>query len=256
MTKKIENPTVTVVIPTLWGSPRLVKQLQEYCDWESCREIILVDNAVDKSMELPDCEKIKVIRNEQNRYVNPAWNQGVAASKGKHLLIVNDDVSFNPRLLDAALRQLRPRQVLGCSTDCFEPNLINSGSFEISALPWDCMNQGWGCIMLMHRMSYPRIPEELLIYCGDDWISNSLQPLKMRLAVETDMSTSSGRSEFSVIKDNDINHFHTNYRTFAARIAYKLNRHGFSGGLRLLSKLTRRRSTEPKNKPNDQTWVV
>ena len=244
MIEKKPCETVSVVIPTLWESTRLLKQLQEYCDWESCREIILIDNAIDKSIKLPDCEKIKVIRNKANRYVNPAWNQGAAASTGKYLLIVNDDVSFNPRLLDAALRQLQRRQVLGCSAECYEPSLKDSGSFEILNSPWDCMNQGWGCVLLMHRTNYIPIPENLLIYCGDDWISTSLQPRKMRLAVETDMSTSSGKSEFSVIKDKDIHRFRSRYTKADYLIARRLARYGIPLGLNLLSKLRQKHSTD------------
>ena len=204
-------PSVSVIIPTLWKSSRLEMQINAFLNWEHCEEVVILDNDPSESRPVPNNEKISIIRHTENRYVNPSWNIGAAEATGDFLLIANDDVSFDPSLLSNLLSSVRKNEIIGCHEKCFTSEL-DRDHFDVESKPWTYMNQGWGCVMLLHRSSYTQIPESMLIYCGDDWLSCILKPRKMLLHVDSEMSTTSGRSEFNLIKDRDIEIFKSTYR--------------------------------------------
>ena len=64
------------------------------------REVIVVNNHPDP-LDFGR-ENVRVLQQERNIYVNPAWNLGAREARGKYLAILNDDVLFEPELLDAA----------------------------------------------------------------------------------------------------------------------------------------------------------
>ncbi|WP_322613374.1 glycosyltransferase family 2 protein [Dermacoccus abyssi] len=67
-----------VIIPTMQRSPLLWEQLPHYLASELVAEVVIINNvpaAID--VEHP---KLRVLAQERNIYVNPAWNLGVASS--------------------------------------------------------------------------------------------------------------------------------------------------------------------------------
>jgi GT2 family glycosyltransferase len=70
-------------------------------------EVIMVDNASgDGSAEMVSCEfpEVKLIANSQNRGYAEGNNQGIEASAGDYLLLLNPDIQVKPGAIDALLR--------------------------------------------------------------------------------------------------------------------------------------------------------
>lgn len=60
-------------------------------------DVLVIDNAsVDGSADVADAsaEGVRLIRNDTNRYLSPAWNQGAAATDAPYLLFLNPDTEW------------------------------------------------------------------------------------------------------------------------------------------------------------------
>jgi len=67
---------ISVVIPTIWKSSVFNDLLLGLCKHSLIEEIIIISND-NPTFKIED-EKIKIIQQEQNIGVNPAWNLGVS----------------------------------------------------------------------------------------------------------------------------------------------------------------------------------
>lgn len=96
ITKGVSAITVT------WNSGREVKACLESLSAEAgIREIIVVDNAsTDATRDMVRAfPKVRLIENPVNTGFAAAANQGICASAGDHVLLINPDVSFGPGFL-------------------------------------------------------------------------------------------------------------------------------------------------------------
>ena len=82
---------VSAIIPTLWKAKEFTDHLVDVLiEDESVGEIIIIDNApADFSY---DNEKVVMLRQEENLYVNPSWNLGVEEAAYDKFIILNDDI--------------------------------------------------------------------------------------------------------------------------------------------------------------------
>jgi len=82
---------VSAIIPTLWKAKEFTDHLVDVLIEDgSVGEIIIIDNApADFSY---DNEKVVMLRQEENLYVNPAWNLGVEEADYDKFIILNDDI--------------------------------------------------------------------------------------------------------------------------------------------------------------------
>jgi N-acetylglucosaminyl-diphospho-decaprenol L-rhamnosyltransferase len=72
-------------------------------------DIVVIDNAsTDRSADTAEALGARLIRNDENRYLSPAWNQGAAATGSPYLLLLNPDTEWFrgtlSDLVDAARR--------------------------------------------------------------------------------------------------------------------------------------------------------
>lgn len=76
-------------------------------------EIIVIDNgSSDGTAEyLSSCSDLRVIKNRENLGCATAWNQGVAASRGRWIVILNNDTVLSPDWLDGLLDFAREKGV-------------------------------------------------------------------------------------------------------------------------------------------------
>lgn len=100
-----ERLPLSVVIITWNQADKLSKCLNSILFQKiNCRyEIILVDNnSCDKTYKVVErYEKdIVVVRNSQNKGVAPARNQGILASKGRYIMMLDDDTEVLPGCFD------------------------------------------------------------------------------------------------------------------------------------------------------------
>lgn len=109
---------VSIVLVNYNGGDLLARCLASIAEAPPRRafEVIVVDNAsVDDSADraLRDHPAVAVIRNAQNVGLARAFNQGARASRGRHVLALNNDAMVTPGAIDALSDALDARPELG-----------------------------------------------------------------------------------------------------------------------------------------------
>ena len=85
----------SVIIPTIWVGINLPEMLKRLYECEQIGEVILINNAKDKTPDFERHEKLVYVEPNQNIFVNPAWNMGVRLAKYNYIINTQDDVLFN-----------------------------------------------------------------------------------------------------------------------------------------------------------------
>ncbi len=117
----MSGPTVSIIIPVcdqLDHSRRCLESIRAHT---SCRyELIVVDNGSreETSDYLASCDEIRVMRNPNNRGVPAAINQGVAASTGEIILLLNNDTIVTTGWVDRMLSAMQSDKRLGLVGPC------------------------------------------------------------------------------------------------------------------------------------------
>ena len=111
-----ENPTVTILL-VLFNRAELtlasLKSIAAHSGVES--EIVIVDNAsTDETVQLLQRLKgARIIQNRSNRHFLVAANQAAAQSRGRYLLLLNNDAQLLPGALQSALQTLQSSKEIG-----------------------------------------------------------------------------------------------------------------------------------------------
>lgn len=217
----------SVIIPTIQRSDLLVPMLERYVADPVVGEVVIVNNA-QVPLDL-DSPKVRVLQQEENIFVNPAWNLGVAASRFPLLAIANDDLLFDSSILARAAELLRRPGValVGPDSSCFGASPDEALAFR----PAYQRQHGFGTLMLMRRERYIQIPEELRIWFGDDYLFNHQRRrnwLFKGLRIETPMGVSSSRPEFLVKFEAERAAYRTRYTGRYAE-NYRIERRAYLG---------------------------
>ena len=88
---------LTVVIPTILkcNIDAFKISLNEMINAKNISEIIIIDNSEEKSFKTLNffkSNKINLIDNKENLFVNPSWNYGAKIAQNETLLYINDDI--------------------------------------------------------------------------------------------------------------------------------------------------------------------
>lgn len=166
-------------------------------------EIILVDNAPSAKPEgLPQLTKLVHLPQEENIYVNPAWNLGVQYATSDKICICNDDVLFDCDLIFGHFETRGLNGITGIHPDSFDHSTWNEGdpirSKEVH------IKQMWACILFLNQRSYRQIPEEMKIWWGDAWLAWYARPASSIITkVITKHSESVDSPQFNPIMARD-----------------------------------------------------
>ena len=206
---------VSAIIPTLWKAKEFTDHLVDVLiEDESVGEIIIIDNApADFSY---DNEKVVMLRQEENIYVNPSWNLGIEESAYDKFIIFNDDIiipyNFVSQLesmltSDKGIIGIDERGVI--KIPHFDGKNITFLDRKIDLKPIKKRGWGFGITLAGHRKSYYKIPENIRIWFGDDYLvqmnneAGKINYVIDDLPIFTKMSTTSDLEEFNEIKDVD-----------------------------------------------------
>ena len=201
----MQEQKVSVIIPTLWRSDATVPLINTLLDWPLLGELIIIDNAPSSRPHHSCFGDCTILAQEENIYVNPAWNLGVRHAKEDVIAICNDDICFNPSDLDHFIGQLKTNEILGLHEDSIlKPESINQPELRNGFI----MGLGWGCLMLMRKSAYIPIPGNIRVWYGDDWLVHCTNVKKsIRIRVEGTLSVSASDKKFNPIKEEDQIHY-------------------------------------------------
>lgn len=163
---------ISIVIPTLWQAQEIHETIDSFKKYnEVDAELIIIDNATSNFED----DLLTVIKPNTNTGVNPAWNAGVSLSKYQHVLLLNDDITFNFKLFFKFLQQIDINNldygIIACDREKFAIREINEDTDELSL----AKNEhgrffGFGCFMILNKTYYHLIPSPLKVFYGDDFI--------------------------------------------------------------------------------------
>jgi GT2 family glycosyltransferase len=110
-----ELPSLAVVIPTTRGGADLDACLTSLVDeGYPAVDVVVVDNGCSPPLALSGAfPGVRVIRNEENRGFAVACNQGIEASTGELVLLLNDDTVLEPEALHTVVETLVSRPAWG-----------------------------------------------------------------------------------------------------------------------------------------------
>lgn len=165
----------SIVVPTMWKYPPFLDFLKDLVEFEHVDDIIIFNNNISSTPtdDVFDNPKIRLVNNLQNTYVNPPFNRGVEMAKNDDICLLNDDVIFDFKIFYHVARVLNEHSgVVGISPGLAEFNQppITSGAVKI--VPWQPGDHtfGFGCLMFINRGWWIPIPDEFVLYYGDNWI--------------------------------------------------------------------------------------
>ncbi|MGJ5608765.1 glycosyltransferase family 2 protein [Micrococcus luteus] len=194
----------SVIIPTLQRAAELHELVEMCAAHPRVLEVLVINNA--REPLAWGSPKVRVLQQAENIYVNPAWNLGAREARGKYLAILNDDVLFEPELLDAAADWLTDHRVgvIGAHPDAYLPGADASPRLgrRIVRRP-----NGFGVVMFLRRDAYIPIPADLLVYGGDEWLVRCAPGTPRGFKggrLRTPMSATSGGVEFSPLKAREM----------------------------------------------------
>ena len=206
---------VSAIIPTLWKAKEFTDHLVDVLiEDESVGEIIIIDNAPADFFYYN--EKVVTLRQEENIYVNPSWNLGIEESDYDKFIILNDDIIIPYNFIFELEGMLTPDTgVIGIDErgvikiPHFDSKNITFLDRKIDLKPIKERGWGFGIALAGHRKSYYKIPENIRIWYGDDYLvqmnSNHSKTnyIVDDLPIFTMMSATSDLEEFEDIKNID-----------------------------------------------------
>lgn len=202
----------SVVIPTLWESDYIIKQLQTYILSNKIEDIVLIDNSRKYYEKIPNIhQKITLIQPKENIYVNPAWNIGVELAQTDNIIIANDDVLWNLDILNYFTENnLKSFGIIGQSIKNYvDGELTNVPNNNITVEFGVDEIVSWGSLMFIHKSNWKPIPEILKIWYGDYWLVNKAGiPSSTMYNVEIGGAQhATNLSSFSSIVNNDYRNY-------------------------------------------------
>lgn len=195
----------SIIIPTLWKSKRIHKLLNDLIKCDSVDEIIIIDNSNEYYKHYDKLlDKVILLSQTENIFVNPAWNLGVSISSNNSIALINDDINFNTNIFN-----LFSQSVLDTYGIIGMDSINYTGCINNPTICFETKKKqrfGWGCMIIFDKKYWVDIPNEMKIWFGDDFIRlynpNPISYLT-NFKIETDMSTTSKEHIWNETKRND-----------------------------------------------------
>ena len=206
---------VSVIIPTLWRAKEFTDHLVSVLiEDESVGEIIIIDNKPRDFFYKFD--KVVTSWSLENMYVNPSWNLGIEESSYDKFIILNDDIIIPHNFVSQLEGMLTPdKGIVGIDAsyvikiDSFDDKNITFLDRKIELKSISNRDWGFGIVIAGHRKSYHKIPENIRIWYGDDYlVQMNNEQGKVNYVIDdipifTKMSATSDSAEFDEIKNID-----------------------------------------------------
>ena len=158
----------SVIIPTMWVPNTFKQELIYLITHQLVAEIIIINNRIEATPidDILHHPKIRMINQESNIYVNPAWNLGVSLATNEFICLLNDDILFDTSVFDFLSDKItKDIGIIGLN---MMDHIHSESHIHLSSTTQRCW--GFGCMMFFHKNSYVNIPDQLKILYGDDFL--------------------------------------------------------------------------------------
>lgn len=177
---------ILVGIPVLSGYDHTKNAIESVLSQKNV-DLLIIDNGADLDLKAlfilySQDERVTIISNPENRYVNPAWNQIVryflASLRHDYLVIMNSDLLMNKDWSRVLLNRF-----ITYKNESYLPNVIEDRTLVDQDVSMESVCQevtgGVPGIFItltkeQAKLIYP-ITEDCLIWYGDNWIYDILR---------------------------------------------------------------------------------
>lgn len=160
--------SITVIVPTIWAFEPFPDYIKTVAELDDIKEIIIVDNNHNKSPLIVH-EKVRIIVQGENIFVNPAWNIGAKIASAEILCFLNDDIIVRSEVFPY-VRNLfwsdRRNEIGLIGIDWDHP----VGELEYKYVCDRDSGPLFGCLMFIRNDDYLPIPNSLKIWHGDHYL--------------------------------------------------------------------------------------
>jgi hypothetical protein len=203
---------------------KLIKNIRQ----KGCKDrIIFFDNGSNPSFNgLIGDLNTEYIRSEKNLFVNPGWNELFHIAKGRYrffTLLNNDCYILSNNYFEEVVDYMKANNIVLSSANTinscrYRPDIIERNRLidllSRSTIRESRMGRRQGWLMTLDLENIPvedlKVPEEIKIWYGDDWIWGKVEDLSLKSCIFTNRyllhvrasSTSSGAIKKLIEKDN------------------------------------------------------
>lgn len=168
----------SVILPTMWRVKEIIQDLKQLEQCNFVGEIILINNSIKDTpfdFDVSSFSKIIELRPPTNLYINPSWNLGIRMSKFNKVMIKNDDTFFDyEKALFAINQELDSEDsIIGTYLQHNNNKITNVDEIEVVFTEVAKRDIGFGCSMFLNKKSFVPINDKLLIWYGDDFMTES-----------------------------------------------------------------------------------
>jgi glycosyltransferase involved in cell wall biosynthesis len=197
----------TAVVPTMLKTKRFFPLVDDLLNSEYIDEVIVIDNSGNLEPSIKPHSKLNYICEGKNTGCNPAWNKGVKLAKNECVVICNDDINFDPIILNVITEDvLKNGGIIGMGEGNFDENFNYDGNPYLEEWRPGVNDMGWGCLIFTRKSDWIHIPDDLIVWYGDNFIKD-INPVKKSILrgykVETEMSSTTDLPELSELKKQD-----------------------------------------------------
>lgn len=173
---------VSVIIPTVQKNLLVLRSLLDSLASDPVVDEILVINNINKELII-ELDKVHVLQQKENLYVNASWNLGVELAKNDIFLIINDDILpcknlcstiCNIKVLDnekvglIGINNSFIKQKAKDTKELTEP--VSKGEMMFVEVKNHFSTGDWGSAFFGRKRSYYKIPSDLKIIFGDNYL--------------------------------------------------------------------------------------
>lgn len=176
---------IDVIIPTLLLTDKVIFDytLKQMIDCDVINKIIILDNTDDRRFkddysEFFSSNKLTLIENGENIFVNPAWNLGLSLVESEYFVILNDDVLCHKSIFEICDNKMKEDPAVGLLTvntlqsqgiDYYENHIAQTSGNTPTFSPNIFRNRvGW--FMCGRKDQWVDIPTSIKVFYGDDFI--------------------------------------------------------------------------------------
>lgn len=124
-------------------------------------------NYIKNNWSRPDC-KLNIIKNNDNIDLNQVWNTFYKTTQNKYLCFLNNDVRITDNFVSDSEKIFEIETAVGCVVHATNhPNYTSKTQLQYKLIKGG-VKQGWD--FTIKRDAYNIIPNELKVYCGDDYL--------------------------------------------------------------------------------------